>query len=502
VDHPTTRGYFSQTEGQLELSVWDFAGQHDYYHSHHHFLSLRSVYLILWSLIAPDGEESLSFWVKSLAAHLKGLESHYSIFVVGTHADRDEASGQNRAERDSKIKKLFQQRGLQFDGYFEVSCVDRLEQIDALQDIVFGTILSHSYMGERVPSSYLRLEEKVLEFRNTQSTFPIRRLDEFSGLVPDRTTLIRALELLSQWGICSYFKEDHLSDIVVVDPQFLTKQTMAGFFRLDKEAEEIRERGIIPKNKLKVFWPEIGNLPNFEKISEQVVALMEKFEVCFTFERIDDQEKPEDCLMFPGLLPEFDPENDRRFRFFWPKDPQADEYIFIERVIKCNMVPIEMASRMIVRFHDKIFWECVWKDRVILQTKESTRAMILVEKEENCLEVQVRSSNYADALQLMGEIFDTIEKVAELFPGVEKEEKIRNPFVPQAYISLDFLENTTDDLFYCEETLQGCDMSILRQKAGLEQPHESIPESLSTFFPSFFPFSIEQLPSPFSSLPS
>jgi len=37
-------------KSSLEISVWDFAGQNEYYHNHHYFLSTRSVFLVLWKM--------------------------------------------------------------------------------------------------------------------------------------------------------------------------------------------------------------------------------------------------------------------------------------------------------------------------------------------------------------------------------------------------------------------------------------------------------------------
>ena len=35
-------------------SVWDFAGQHDYYHNHHYFLSTRTMFLVIWNIFDED----------------------------------------------------------------------------------------------------------------------------------------------------------------------------------------------------------------------------------------------------------------------------------------------------------------------------------------------------------------------------------------------------------------------------------------------------------------
>ena len=53
IDNAISQEYFKgknerdKGKGKLEMSVWDFAGQHDYYNNHHYFLSTRTVFMVL-----------------------------------------------------------------------------------------------------------------------------------------------------------------------------------------------------------------------------------------------------------------------------------------------------------------------------------------------------------------------------------------------------------------------------------------------------------------------
>ena len=82
----------------LELSVWDFGGQHEYYNNHHYFLSARSVFLVVWKVTEHIddhlGLSGLEFWLNSLKAisppprpSAGNQKPLYSIIVVGTHID-------------------------------------------------------------------------------------------------------------------------------------------------------------------------------------------------------------------------------------------------------------------------------------------------------------------------------------------------------------------------------------------------------------------------------
>ena len=94
IDNSITRDYFEGQgrPGKLEVSVWDFAGQHEYYNNHHYFLTARTVFLVLWKMNEGEqGLKGLEFWFRSLAAHLVGTTSgpgtYFSVMVVGTFLD-------------------------------------------------------------------------------------------------------------------------------------------------------------------------------------------------------------------------------------------------------------------------------------------------------------------------------------------------------------------------------------------------------------------------------
>jgi len=113
-------------QGKLELSVWDFAGQHDYYNNHHYFLQARTVFLVLWKMSDEEnGLKGLEFWLRSLASHLpvsnnsnqqgdseeanhqqpkKTKEILYSIIVVGTYVDHPSVDKAGKAKREEIVE--------------------------------------------------------------------------------------------------------------------------------------------------------------------------------------------------------------------------------------------------------------------------------------------------------------------------------------------------------------------------------------------------------------
>ena len=92
--------------------------------------------------------------------------------------------------------------------YFEVSCSSSRENIVQAQEAIFKTALSHSYMDERVPKSYVTVSEYLKKERDDKQTKDEISLLEIKQLVAQfgiESLVKRALGLLSLWGECVYF---------------------------------------------------------------------------------------------------------------------------------------------------------------------------------------------------------------------------------------------------------------------------------------------------------
>jgi len=286
-----------EKDDSVEFSTWDFAGQNDYYNTHHYFLSNRSIFLVLYRMDeGMKGLESLDFWLKSLSSHLnqnycdENGKPFYSIIIVGTFLDSELVSNDGRVKdtRKRRVEEMYQQNGLKSPPfYFEVSC-STLENIDELREIIFNVSLSHSYMGEKIPIGYLTIEKSIYELRNVKQDHPIIEIQVLmayvqsqyqSSFVFDIEFTKRALRLLHEWGVCIYFDNPiELSNIVVLDPQHFTQTILGDLFKADESIRKMRSNGIIDYSQLKKIWNGPTNL------IDTYLSLLEKFEVCFLLE--------------------------------------------------------------------------------------------------------------------------------------------------------------------------------------------------------------------------
>ena len=135
--------------------------------------------------------------------------------------------------------------------YIEVSSQSGTN-IEYLHSVIIERALSHSYMGELIPQSYLKVESVVMKLREEKQqlqqkgddVLPIvslkgeflpRAKSEFGeGATDSAAECLRALRLLHVWGVCVHFENPPLlSEYVVLDPSFLIQEVMSLLFHPD-----------------------------------------------------------------------------------------------------------------------------------------------------------------------------------------------------------------------------------------------------------------------------
>jgi len=443
-------------DDSIEFSTWDFAGQNDYYNTHHYFLSNRSIFLVLYRMDQGiKGLESLDFWLKSLSSHLnqnhcdENGKPFYSIIIVGTFLDSINGNqSEDKNLRQTKIMEIYDKNGLKSPPfYFEVSC-STLENIGELREIIFNLSLSHSYMGENVPIGYLTIEKSIYELRKSKQNHPIIEIQELMTYVQsqyqslfefDFEFIKRALRLLHEWGICIYFNQPiELSNIIVLDPQHFTKNILGDLFKADESIRQLRLNGIIHYSHFNKIWNGPMNLIDI------YLSLLEKFEVCFILKDQQNEKQNEMKIIIPNLLSEDKMKIiEEKLRMKWPITIPRGE-IEIDRIFSFNQVPSEMVSRLLVRFHDKIVDNIIWRRGVLLKhfknENENVLCLLEVKMSENLFEIRIRGKEREECLEMMKYIYNEVKIVSGNYGGVKWKECVRSPHFSKGLINLDDIE--------------------------------------------------------------
>jgi tRNA U34 5-carboxymethylaminomethyl modifying GTPase MnmE/TrmE len=173
------------------------------------------------AVIAGDYHR-VQYWLQSIHAKAKGAP----IIVVGTKQDLCTTTHVN--ETFVKMQAQFANFGVR--KFMSVSCWTG-KGIPELKQFILETALKQRTMGEQIPKIYLELE-KTSEKKKTelagQKKPPTVTYDEMRAIalaiprLDDEEELNRAIEFLHELGSLVYFKKPGLSDIVILDPRWLT----------------------------------------------------------------------------------------------------------------------------------------------------------------------------------------------------------------------------------------------------------------------------------------
>jgi len=516
-EHPSVAEFFSHKKinENLNLLVWDFAGQHDYYNTHQFFLTDWSVFLVLYSLKEENGYEGLQFWFQSLSFRLdtsttSELEgSNFSIFVVGTFLGHPGVKKYQQKERENKVIQLAASCGIHCRiHYFEVDCIE-LDGIEPLRRALFQTVLSHSYVGEEFPQWIIPFLERIRELREKHKKFPVLSLRALADdLCAGSVSLARqGLQILSLWGECVYYENPpELSDLVILDPRFLTKEILSDLFRCEPNIVSKRQNGLVAHQDLIHIWPSVRSYDHPESLFPKFLSLLQSFGVCFPIENQLDLPFMQRRSIIPSLLPE-KPESSagegntklKKFKDAWPADPPHYQPVQIERIVKFNVIPEELVARLMVSLHQHIHKELVWKhDVVVVLPPKDTLAWLRIEIPKNRFLVTLRGADLSDCRTLLSLILEKVRAMALSFPAVKFRYVIRSPYSSQDEIDLnEALDDSVRPMDQRTLTCPSTGFPLLAEKllysSGWFDSYS--PPAKSSFLPSFPSFPLLPFPS-------
>ncbi|XP_053386594.1 uncharacterized protein LOC123538917 isoform X3 [Mercenaria mercenaria] len=235
-----------------DLSVWDFAGQYAFYATHQVFLSRRAVYLLVTDMSKhiedivqdddcfPDSDgaknwrisEFVEFWLKSIHEFCSSSDDQGPpVVLVGTFADK---LNQEKKEdmideffytlRKSLVDKATNCHLTDEDFAIDNSIVDR--NIEKLRQHIFKVASKQSYWGEFIPARWVTLENSIDNLKDKgEKVLRKSELHDLNYRLPVPLETGEELELFLRFhhetGNILYYRNDELSDTIVLDPQWL-----------------------------------------------------------------------------------------------------------------------------------------------------------------------------------------------------------------------------------------------------------------------------------------
>lgn len=258
LDHPSR-------DVQMLLNAWDFGGQELYRITHQFFFTERAIYLVVWKPRQGQQENAIEDWIRRIVLRVGG---EAKVLVVSTHA------GQRAAELDYPVLKA--RFGDVLVGSHAVDNEDRLGIEDLRADIALHAA-ELPQMGEIVSAAWQAARRKLLALPEAHISYErFGTICRDYGLDDDAT---RALaRMLHHLGLVIYYDEDDgLRDIVVLQPEWLTKAI--SYVLEDKPTRAAC--GVLDHRRLREIW-DTEALGGYEpRDHPYFLRLMEKFDVSY-----------------------------------------------------------------------------------------------------------------------------------------------------------------------------------------------------------------------------
>ena len=301
----------SYKKKEFTFSIWDFAGQEEYYATHQCFLSKRSLYLLCWNITEGEkGIVDLKPWLNNIS--LRAPSS--SVVVVATFLDKmseeDRKSGVDKelCEKVYEITRQFTRLKIFYS--MAVSLQGKQENVSYLKDIIYNaaeecTIGKQPVMGVKIPASYFTLDAKMATLREkvqAGKAEPIMHSGDFKEMVrtlklvdlQDDDELRTVTHFLHEVGSLLHYddRKHNLDDLYFVDPQWLCK-LMSAIVTVEQKNPYLKH-GILKTRNIPILFRD-KLYPS--KYMYQYLTLLHRFEIALPLDREHSR------ILVPSLLP-------------------------------------------------------------------------------------------------------------------------------------------------------------------------------------------------------
>ena len=283
----------------FHFSIWDFAGQEEYYATHQCFLSKRSLYLLVWKVTEGDtGIADLKPWLDSIS--VRAPDSY--VIVVGTFLDQVSEENRQSGKIDgllSKIEELTRQyHRLVVTNITVVGLKGRMENVAKLKDYIYNAaaeykIKNQYIMGHKIPSSYHALDNKLSEIHRLVKEGkhePIMHAAEFQKMVRDLNLvdlqdddeLHTATHFLHEVGALLHYddRKNNLDDLYFVDPHWLC-DLMSTVVTFQQQNPYVKQGILRSKNIPLLFKDKCFPYKYFN----QYLTLLSRFEIALPLDK-------------------------------------------------------------------------------------------------------------------------------------------------------------------------------------------------------------------------
>ncbi|MET8086480.1 COR domain-containing protein [Micromonospora sp. NPDC005197] len=259
----------------LTLRTWDFGGQEIYRVTHQFFFSRRAIYLLVWHPREGQEQGEVEGWLHRIRLRV-GTEA--SVMIVATHAD------ERRPELDfPRLRELFP--GMIAGQYAVDSETNR--GVTALRRAIGDEAARLPQMGQLTSRRWASARDEILAQAGAQ---PQMSFEDFAAICRRHRVrddeVVHLAELLHDLGQVIYYGDDDgLRDIVILNPEWLTK---AISHVLEDHGVRAGD-GILEHHELRHIWRPRDDGLSYNPVHHPFfLRLMEKFDVSY---RLNDGDR-------------------------------------------------------------------------------------------------------------------------------------------------------------------------------------------------------------------
>ena len=323
------------------MYIWDFGGQEIYHSTHQFFLSNRSLYVLLL-----DGriEEDPHYWLQ--VQDLLGEDSPLLIVLNQKGEIRQQVAFQELSGYYPNIRKPLATINLKSDR----------EKTERFRETVSYHIrhLPHFQQGEKIPKKWMDIRKRLEELAKQENYIYLRQFRQICKKegIEERERQDFLSKFLHSLGVILHFqKEPGLGKMLILNPTWATN---AVYKVLDHTRAHALRPGHFSKEDLNTIWHE----EMYADVFEELLVLMEKFELCYELPRRGN-------YIVPQLLPQDQPD------YTW------NEPAKLQVRYKYTFLPKGIVTRLIVRLHNYVEeQDTVWKRGAVFSYQGSQAEVI------------------------------------------------------------------------------------------------------------------------------
>lgn len=360
--------------------------------THQFFLSKRSLYLLVLDARLTQEENRVEYWLKIIQSF--GGES--PVLIVGNKTDQHPLDI-DRTGLQKKYPNIV--------GILETSAATGAG-IEALKAEIAAQVDTLPHVRDLLPETWFTVKSKLEELGRDKNFITY---DEYLSLcdsnnVIDETSKQSLISFLHDLGVVLYFRDDPRLEILgILSPQWVTN----GVYRILNSKDLFRNKGILTLSLLH----SILDLPEYPRVKHLFfVDIMKRFELCYDIE-IDKS------ILVPDLLPKDEPLG------VDTKGVAAFQYQY-------PVLPPKILTRLIVRMHQNIDNNILWRTGVMLKIGEN-RALVKANLDDRTISIFIEGMKHTrrDALSAIRYQLDQIHSSIE---GLNPKKRIPIPEAPSA----------------------------------------------------------------------